>query len=117
MIHNSRFQPRVHFLHVWMVLVFLGLLPKAAFAIPAFGRKYGKPCQTCHVAIPKLNDFGERVRVNGYQLPGTIEETAPWSIKAIHFSGMLHEMFVDRRSRAGCQLCRPQDYRPRASTT
>ena len=65
-------------------------------AIPAFGRKYGKPCQTCHTAIPKLNDFGERVRINGYQLPGTIEDIAPWSFQAVHFSGMLHEMFVQR---------------------
>ena len=39
--------------------------------------------------------------MNGYQLPGTIEETAPWSIKAIHFSGMLHEMFVDRTIKSG----------------
>ena len=107
MIHNSHFQRRVRLFHVLMVFVFLGLLPKAAFAIPAFGRKYGKPCQTCHVAIPKLNDFGERVRVNGYQLPGTIEETAPWSIQAVHFSGMLHEMFVDRTIKSGMAAVPP----------
>ncbi|MEE9190978.1 MAG: hypothetical protein V3U16_09435 [Candidatus Neomarinimicrobiota bacterium] len=101
MINILHFQPRVPFFHVLMVIVFLGLLPQVAFATPGYGRKYGKPCQTCHVAIPKLNDFGERFRVNGYQLPGTIEETAPWSIQAVHFSGMLHEMVVNRTIKSG----------------
>ena len=107
MIHDPRFQPHVRLFNALMVFVFLGLLPQAVFAIPAFGRKYGKPCQTCHVAIPKLNDFGERVRVNGYQLPGTMESTAPWSIQAIHFSGMLHEMFVQRTIKSHMQAVHP----------
>ena len=107
MIHDPSFQPRFRFVHVLMIFVFIGLLPRAVFAIPAFGRKYGKPCQTCHVAIPKLNDFGERVRVNGYQLPGTMESTAPWSIQAIHFSGMLHEMFVQRTIKSNMQAVPP----------
>ena len=107
MTHVPRSQPRLRFVHVLMIFVFIGLLPKEVFAIPAFGRKYGKPCQTCHVAIPKLNDFGERVRVNGYQLPGTMESTAPWSIQAIHFSGMLHEMFVQRTIKSNMSAVPP----------
>jgi hypothetical protein len=39
-------------------------------AIPAFARKHGFNCNMCHTAFPKLNDFGLRVRENGYQIPG-----------------------------------------------
>jgi hypothetical protein len=37
-------------------------------AIPAFARKYGLPCSACHEAWPKLNNFGQVFRDNGYQL-------------------------------------------------
>ncbi|MBI4616331.1 MAG: hypothetical protein HY720_22155 [Planctomycetes bacterium] len=36
---------------------------------PGFARKYRTSCSTCHVAYPKLNDFGEAFRLNGYQIP------------------------------------------------
>src|SRR5690348_4288275 len=39
-----------------------------AQAIPAFARKYGLPCSACHEAWPKLNNFGQVFRDNGYQL-------------------------------------------------
>ncbi len=65
-------------------------------AIPAFARKYAKPCQTCHISEPKLNAFGELFRVNGYQLPGTIEDNPPWTTRTFQIAGMLHEMFVER---------------------
>ncbi|MBI3871541.1 MAG: hypothetical protein HY304_00500 [candidate division Zixibacteria bacterium] len=38
-------------------------------AIPAFARKYQTSCQTCHIAIPKRNAFGEAFRRNGYVMP------------------------------------------------
>ncbi|HEY3451781.1 MAG TPA: hypothetical protein VGK67_35820 [Myxococcales bacterium] len=41
-----------------------------AQAIPAFARKYGTSCQTCHVVYPKLTPFGEAFRHNGYRFPG-----------------------------------------------
>jgi hypothetical protein len=41
-----------------------------AFAVPAFARKYGTSCQTCHSAFPKLTPFGEAFRRNGYRFPG-----------------------------------------------
>lgn len=45
------------------------LLPtQTAWAIPAFARKYNVPCTLCHVAFPKLNDFGATFRDNGYQM-------------------------------------------------
>jgi hypothetical protein len=44
--------------------------PLPAHAIPAFARKYGTSCLTCHVVYPKLNPFGEAFRRNGYRFPG-----------------------------------------------
>lgn len=45
-----------------------------ASAIPAFARKYATSCQTCHIAYPKLNSYGEAFRLLGYRLPGETEE-------------------------------------------
>jgi len=47
--------------------------PDPAAAIPAFARKYETSCQTCHVAYPKLNAFGEAFRLLGYKMPGETE--------------------------------------------
>ena len=81
-------------------LTFFGLIFFSSLshlkAIPIFARQYGKPCQTCHVSEPKLNAFGELFRANGYQLPGTIEDTPPWTWAKVKLAGMLHEMAVDR---------------------
>ena len=44
------------------------LLPGEASAIPAFARKYNVACSSCHEAWPKLNDFGELFRDNGYRM-------------------------------------------------
>jgi len=72
------------------------IFPTKLEAVPIFARKYNKSCQTCHVSEPKLNAFGELFRANGYQLPGTIEDTPPWSKRRVDIAGMLHEMAVDR---------------------
>ena len=39
-------------------------------AIPAFARKYGTSCVTCHTVYPRLTPFGEAFRRNGYLFPG-----------------------------------------------
>jgi hypothetical protein len=44
-----------------------------ASAIPPFARKYETSCQTCHIAYPKLNAFGETFRLLGYKMPGETE--------------------------------------------
>jgi len=36
--------------------------------LPAFARKYGMPCSSCHEAWPKLSPFGQAFKDNGYQL-------------------------------------------------
>jgi hypothetical protein len=59
------------FLTIALSVVFtLLILSQTALAIPAFARKHGFNCNMCHVAFPKLNDFGQRFRDNGYQIPG-----------------------------------------------
>lgn len=37
-------------------------------ALPAFARKYGMPCSSCHEAWPKLSAFGQSFKDNGYQM-------------------------------------------------
>jgi hypothetical protein len=46
-------------------------VPRKAAAIPAFARKYGTSCVTCHTIYPKLTPFGEAFRHNGFRFPGT----------------------------------------------
>ena len=53
-----------------IALLTLLILAQDAMAIPAFARKYGFNCNMCHTAYTKLNDFGQRYRDNGYQIPG-----------------------------------------------
>jgi hypothetical protein len=58
-----------------LLVVAVVLLPAApAQAIPAFARKYGTSCQTCHVVYPKLTPFGEAFRRNGFKFPGRDED-------------------------------------------
>jgi hypothetical protein len=44
---------------------------KDASAVPAFARKYGTSCYTCHSGFPARNAFGEAFKNNGY--PGQEE--------------------------------------------
>jgi len=53
-----------------VVAAVLGLVATPARGIPAFARKYGTSCLTCHTIYPKLNPFGEAFRRNGYRFPG-----------------------------------------------
>src|ERR1700674_480056 len=65
-------------LSVFLVLVFLFVDCKPAsalpgpslkvFPIPAFARKYGMPCSSCHEAWPKFSPFGQWFKDNGYQM-------------------------------------------------
>jgi len=51
-------------------IALLIVAPDTGQAIPAFARKYGFNCNMCHTGFTKLNDFGQRVRDDGYQIPG-----------------------------------------------
>jgi len=48
----------------------MGIGVESAHAVPPFAKKYGTGCNTCHVAPPKLNGFGQAFRLNGYFWPG-----------------------------------------------
>jgi hypothetical protein len=41
---------------------------RPANALPAFARKYGMPCSSCHEAWPMLSPFGQQFKDNGYQM-------------------------------------------------
>jgi hypothetical protein len=61
------------------ILLIVGVLSILAWsapasAIPAFARKYGTSCTTCHTIYPKLTPFGEAFRRNGFKFPGKDED-------------------------------------------
>jgi hypothetical protein len=51
-----------------MLFFALGLFSPVATAVPAFARKTGLACSSCHEVWPRLNDFGQLFRDNGYRL-------------------------------------------------
>ncbi len=54
-----------------------------ADAVPLFARRYGVPCSQCHVAPPKLNEFGEAFVARGYEIPGMVaRRTWPFALWA-----------------------------------
>src|SRR5580700_774428 len=50
------------------IILFLLADCRPATALPAFARKYGMPCSSCHEAWPMLSPFGQRFKDNGYQM-------------------------------------------------
>jgi len=77
-----------------IVSTFILSFVEIGYSIPQFAKKYGVSCFTCHVAVPKLNAFGEAFRRNGFQLPGTMDPTPVWQQDALPLSGMPHPMFM-----------------------
>jgi len=61
-----RFARTVMYSFAVLALILIECYP--AQAIPAFARKYGLPCSSCHEAWPKLSPFGQQFKDNGYQL-------------------------------------------------
>src|ERR1039458_2508562 len=52
-----------------MLLTFTLVLAQPSLATPAFARKYGTSCSTCHLDFPKLNDFGKAFKDAGFKFP------------------------------------------------
>ena len=63
---SGRFSSALFFFGVLLALFLLDCRPAAA--LPAFARKYGMPCSSCHEAWPKLSPFGQQFKDNGYQM-------------------------------------------------
>ena len=52
-----------HGVFAWTLIVIISatfFAPRGAYAIPAFARKYGTSCQTCHLAAPALTRSARR---------------------------------------------------------
>jgi hypothetical protein len=69
-------------------------------AIPAFARKYGMPCSACHEAWPKLNNFGQTFKDDGYQMGNDrdapiFQQPAYWPV-AFRMTPHWHRVSVDR---------------------
>ncbi len=50
-------------------VLFVGLVPDQAGAIPAFARRHKLSCTTCHDPFPRLKPFGADFAANGFYLP------------------------------------------------
>src|SRR5438552_18105567 len=52
-------------------------VPPSARALPAFARRFNLACGACHIAVPRLNAFGEEFHMNGFKPPGTMWAPLP----------------------------------------
>jgi hypothetical protein len=79
---------RASILPVSLIAVAAGALApiRTASAIPYFARKYDVTCGTCHVSVPRLNQFGIAFLERGYQMSETwtraTRRTVPFAIWA-----------------------------------
>ena len=78
-------RPVKSLLHFAVVLGIFLLSCTQASAFPAFARKYGLPCSSCHEGWPKLSPFGQQFKDNGYQLGNdrdapTFQQAAYWPV-------------------------------------
>jgi hypothetical protein len=64
--NTGRLGSTVLFSIVLLMLLLSSCRP--AQALPAFARKYGMPCSSCHEGWPKLSYFGQQFKDNGYQM-------------------------------------------------
>ena len=52
-----------------MLVAYVLLGTRAAWAIPIFAQRYHLQCSACHSVLPELNAFGEKFRSDGFRLP------------------------------------------------
>jgi hypothetical protein len=72
------------------VVVFWGLtlMPAPAGATPAYGRRYGVSCSTCHAPLPpRLNNFGMVYRRLGFRMPDS-NDAGELTIKSLPAQGI-----------------------------
>jgi len=51
-----------------LTFIITSIITSDIFAIPAFARKYGMTCKTCHSPFPKLKAYGDEFAANGFVL-------------------------------------------------
>src|SRR5712692_3441717 len=52
-----------------VLMIPLFFVSTKSYAIPAFSRQYQTSCTTCHLDLPKLNDFGKAFKDAGFKFP------------------------------------------------
>jgi hypothetical protein len=65
------FRRELSILSALLVLIIIGLSTEAS-AMPNFSRKYNLGCASCHMTIPRLNEFGFKFRAAGFRIPDMI---------------------------------------------
>lgn len=73
-LNRLNFICRIPKLTIAAVSFCLGLA-ESVEATPQFARSTGRSCISCHVAPPKLNQWGEAFRARGYRLPNDNKRT------------------------------------------
>jgi hypothetical protein len=73
---------------------------RPARALPAFARKYGMPCSSCHEAWPMLSPFGQRFKDNGYQMGNDrdapiFQQAAYWPV-TFRITPIWHRESIDK---------------------
>ena len=88
-----------NFVWVWILLLGIGFLwvPDESEAIPAFARKHGVQCRTCHVQFPKLNKFGIAYKNRGYRMKGEVGNYL-WDSKIIPLAAIARVGYVFTRT-------------------
>ncbi len=51
---------------LFLLMVYMLILPEKGNAIPAFARKYKISCNTCHTVFPRLKAYGDEFAGNGF---------------------------------------------------
>ncbi|MBI4815242.1 MAG: hypothetical protein HY791_03220 [Deltaproteobacteria bacterium] len=69
-------------------VLFVLLTAPSAEAVPVFSRTYSVPCQTCHIAITRRNEFGDVFRKHGYHWPGGMERRATGKAQPVDLLGV-----------------------------
>jgi hypothetical protein len=67
-VRNGAARLATGLLYALAVVAILLVDCRPAAALPAFARKYGMPCSSCHEAWPMLSPFGQQFKDNGYQM-------------------------------------------------
>jgi hypothetical protein len=88
---------------VIFVLVVLIIDSGDAEAMPAFARKFGVSCASCHTTPPRLNETGYRFRAAGFRWPEGIgiKETAEHFDMLDYMSARLQVSYSASRSKTG----------------
>jgi hypothetical protein len=71
------------------IVVAGGVIPRNASAIPAFARRYGVACSSCHTEITRRGDFGDAFWKAGYRWPTDVPENGvdPAAASSIEMRG------------------------------